>query len=282
MRQRATKREVEQLESQIHEVCRADNPVSVRHVFYRMTDPSLPVPVEKTEKGYRQVQRRIALMRERGALPYPWIVDSSRMGWHVLTYDDPADYVRASADSYRFDLWADVDEEVEVWCESRSIAGVLRDTCGELAVSLYPTSGFSSKTLAWEAAQHYTKPTRIIYVGDYDPAGVLIDVSLERELKRHTDVELFFFRVAINEIQIAEYDLPKKPRKESDKRSPSIVETVEAEAMPAPILRAVVRGWVGGYLPEGRLEYAKLMDEQGQNFLRAFGAGSSSSPVFVE
>ncbi len=32
----------------------------------------------------------------------------------------------------------------------------------------------------------------VIYIGDYDPAGVLIDVSLERELRKHlaTSIDL--------------------------------------------------------------------------------------------
>lgn len=28
------------------------------------------------------------------------------------------------------------------------------------------------------------KPVRIFYIGDFDPAGVLIDVTAERELRR--------------------------------------------------------------------------------------------------
>ena len=52
MRQRMTKAAVEQLERQIFEVLEQDNPQSVRHVFYRMTDPRLPVAIPKTEAGY--------------------------------------------------------------------------------------------------------------------------------------------------------------------------------------------------------------------------------------
>ncbi len=29
------------------------------------------------------------------------------------------------------------------------------------------------------------RPVTVFYIGDYDPAGVLIDVSLERELRLH-------------------------------------------------------------------------------------------------
>ncbi|MYJ75572.1 MAG: hypothetical protein F4089_10955 [Gammaproteobacteria bacterium] len=47
--------------------------------------------------------------------------------------------------------------------------------------------------------------------------------------------------------------------------------TVEVEAMPAPLLRSIVRAWVESYLPERRLAYAKRMDDEGHRFLKAFG-----------
>jgi hypothetical protein len=49
---RRTKAQTAQLEAQIFDVLAQDHPQSVRHVFYRMTDPRLPEPVLKTERGY--------------------------------------------------------------------------------------------------------------------------------------------------------------------------------------------------------------------------------------
>lgn len=83
-------------------------------------------------------------------------------------------------------------------------------------------------------------------------------------------MELFFFRVAINQDQIVKYDLPTSRSKPGDKRSPSVAATVEAEAMPAPLLRSLVRSYIEFYLPEGRLDYARTMDEEGQRSLRIF------------
>lgn len=61
------------------------------------------------------------------------------------------------------------------WVEPRSIAGVVQADCEELGVSLYPAGGFSSITLAYEAARNINqecdrgaKPATIFYVGDYD------------------------------------------------------------------------------------------------------------------
>ena len=214
---RRTAQRVNQLERQIMEVLQADHPQSVRHVFYRMTNPRLPEPVTKDDSGYRQVQHRITEMRRAGTLPYGWIADATRRGYHTNTFTDSADFIRRFAGLYRANLWEDSDY-VEVWCESRSIAGVIQDDCEDLAVSLYPAGGFSSITLVYDAAEAINRATgngqrdaHVIYVGDYDPAGVLIDQSIEKELRAHLHpgVSLDFERIAITEEQIAFTTYPK-------------------------------------------------------------------------
>ena len=265
---RRTRGEVEQLERQILAILEEDHPQSARHIFYRLTDPRLPEPVPKSELGYRAVQNRLKLMRRAGAVHYGWITDATRHGYHTVTYTNGAEFFRRHIGAYRADLWADAGAYVEVWCESRSIAGVIVDLCEELAVSLYPAGGFSSITFAYEAAKYIradcghwtwpwidgeeppdvgeglykqTKAAHVLYIGDYDPAGVLIDVALETELRHHlpANFNLHFQRLAIIEEQVAEYDLPTKPRKETDRRAQHVKATVEAEALPASILREI-------------------------------------------
>ncbi len=274
-RERRTKARVEQLDSQILDVLREDHPQSVRHVFYRMTDPRLPEPVEKSERGYRHVQNRCVQLRRSGELPFNWITDATRRGYFTPTYQSASDFLRSVTGLYRADLWQQSDVYCEVWVESRSIAGVVEEDCEELAVSLYPSGGFSSITLAYEAARYingicdYSRPVTVLYIGDYDPAGVIIDVALRRELRAHldADIKLDFRRIAITERQIEEYDLPTKPRKTGDRRALHVRETVEAEAMPAHILRAMLRDEVEALLPAGALEVARVAEESQREHL---------------
>ena len=260
-RQRWTAAELDALDRQIVAVLAEDHPQSVRHAFYRMTDPRLAAPVEKTEHGYQRVQRRCLALRRSGSIPYGWIADATRRGFHVSTFENRADFIRQMQGLYRQTLWTPDLPHVEVWCESRSIAGVLQDTCCDLAVSLYPSGGFASATLCYEAAEDINRrrppEAVVVYVGDYDPAGVLIDRSIEAELRQHLDVPLKFERVAINEDQIAYFDLPTKPRKRTERRRLDIAETVEAEAMPANVLRRIVRATVESYLPSDALDVAR-------------------------
>ncbi|MGJ0506163.1 MAG: hypothetical protein ACR652_03325 [Methylocystis sp.] len=273
-RRRRTRAQIEQLDAQIIDVLREDHPQSVRHVFYRMTDPRLPEPVEKSDQGYAQVQSRLVKLRRAGAIPYSWLSDMSRRGYFVNTFSGAGDFIAQMRGLYRADLWEDAGVKVEVWCESRSIASVIQDDCRELAVSLYPCGGFSSISFAHEAAQElnrtvttYTDDTRdpvvVLYIGDYDPAGVLIDVALERELRQHLEpaIPLHFTRIGITRLQIAAYGLPEKPRKTGERRALHVECTVEAEAMPAHILREILREEIESYLPENALRVAKVAEE---------------------
>ena len=265
---RRTAAQIEQLDRQILEVLSEDHPQSVRHIFYRMTDPRLPEPVEKSEKGYRDVQYRCVVLRRSARLPYQWFSDLSRRGYFTNTFGNAADFILAMQSAYRHDLWRNATTRCEVWCESRSIASVVIDACRELAVDLFPCGGFSSLSFIHEAAEELNqssdrRPVQVFYIGDYDPAGVLIDTSLEKELRTHLDPEIIlrFERLGINPDQITEYDLPAKPRKEKDVRSPHIKHTVEAEALPAGILRALLRARIESLLPQGALEVAKIAEQ---------------------
>jgi hypothetical protein len=267
-RRRRTDDQLELLDAQIVTVLQEDHPQSVRHIFYRMTDPRLLEPVEKSDRGYRHVQDRCVKLRRSGRIKYSWIADLSRQGYYTNTFSSASDFITSMAGHYRADLWRDAEWKCEVWAESRSIASVILGDCRTMAVSLFPCGGFSSLSFVHEAAQQHnssddTRPLRILYIGDYDPAGVLIDVALEREMRLHlnNNIDLDFRRIAINEEQVEEYDLPMKPRKEGDTRSLQVAYTVEAEAMPARDLRGLIRDEIEALLPENALAVSKIAEE---------------------
>jgi len=135
-------------------------------------------------------------------------------------------------------------------------------------VSLYPAGGFASLSLAYQAATYIEqeaagKPAVILYIGDYDPAGVLIDLKIEEELRRHlpATIDLDFRRIAITAEQIRTYDLPTKPRKQTERRALHIQETVEAEAMPAGTMRDLLRAEIESLLSPRALEVARIAEQ---------------------
>lgn len=284
-RNRRTNEQLEILDGQIIGVLSDDHPQSIRHVFYQMTNPRLEAPVEKSDNGYSQVQARLVKLRREGAVPYDWIADMSRHGYHTNTFSDAGDFIERMQSLYRGDLWRLSEHYCEVWVESRSLASVVKDDCEELAVSLYPCGGFSSISFAHEAVQEINermrinrKPIIIFYIGDYDPAGVIIDVALERELRLHLDdgIDLSFVRLGITEEQIKLYNLPEKPRKEKDRRALHVEKTVEAEAMPAGTMRKILRDAVESLLPTDALKITRIAEEEELAMLDIYARMASS------
>ena len=260
---------METLRSAIYAVAQADRPVSIRHIFYRMVTQNL---VEKSNKGYQQLQKTTVDMRDAKALPYAWIEDSSRRAYWNTGYAGLDDYAEAAAQLYRRDYWDHTDTLVEVWCESRSLVGALGQVCTEYVVALFPSGGFSSMSFTYQAATHIIDSGRehavILYVGDYDQAGVLIDKAIERRLREFLadwPGVLTFTRLAVNDDQIDTMGLPTRPPKESDTRSKEVTRAVEAEAIPAPTMRGMVSTALQGLIPEQVLRHERLIEEQEQN-----------------
>ena len=267
--QRRTKEEMETLRSAVYAVAETDRPVSVRHIFYRMVTQNL---VEKSDKGYQQLQKATVDMRDGGALPYSWIEDSSRQAHWNTGYAGVGDFAEVAASIYRRDYWDSTDTLVEVWCESRSLAGVLGQVCREYVVPLFPSGGFASLSFLYQAAAHIQESERahacILYVGDYDQAGVLIDKSIEgrlREFLAGWGGELTFHRLAVNDNQIDRMGLPTRPPKRSDTRSPEVTRAVEAEAIPAPAMRGIVSSALQELIPDRVLTVQRLVEKQEQN-----------------
>ena len=155
--------------------------------------------------------------------------------------------------------------------------------CERLAVSLYPSGGSASATLVYEAACEIDRQDHgeavVLYIGDYDPAGVLIDVKIEEELRNHLVTPLTFRRLAINSDQIVDFNLPSRPRKVGELRSAEVKETVEAEAMPATIMRRMVSEAIEAYLPENALAVAKVAEQSEIDGLRFLARAYSGNTV---
>ena len=73
--------------------------------------------------------------------------------------------------------------------------------------------------------------------------------------------------------QIEQYRLPTKPRKASEKRRPDIEQTVEAEALPAGTMRALLRDAVDGYLDPGIRQRLRVSERaQRESLLTLWGS----------
>jgi hypothetical protein len=137
-RYRRTKAELAEIDAAIYEIAEAEEPVTVRGLFYRVMSLGL---VPKTEQGYSVVQREVLKMRCRGELPYGWITDGSRLRLKPRTFSNAQAALENTAEMYRRALWTDQDTHVEIWAEKDAIRGVIYPVTAEYDVPLMIARG---------------------------------------------------------------------------------------------------------------------------------------------
>jgi hypothetical protein len=262
-RARRTKAAIGELRDALAALLAADNPMTVRQVFYRAVSAGL---VEKTEAAYKStVVRLLVLMRREGQIPYTWIADNTRWMRKPRTYSSLAEALSSVQRNYRRAVWDDQDVYVEVWTEKDALAGVLYEETADWDVPLMVSRGFASVSYLYEAAEAIKaqdKPAYLYYFGDHDPSGVHIDRSIERQLRELApEAEIHFQRVAVLPAQIAAWSLPTRPTKTSDGRSKGFHgDSVEVDAIPPAQLRGLVRECIERHLDQDA--YNRLMATQ--------------------
>ncbi|MDT0201344.1 hypothetical protein [Nocardioides sp. AE5] len=242
-RSRPTKLELEHRREALVRLAEEVKPASVRHIYYRAVAAGL---VEKKESGYNKVVYDLGILRSQGRIPYNWIVDNGRRGHFPLVSRSPESALRRTAHLYRRDPWQyDDAPNVEIWCESRSIAGVLMDLKDQYAVPIFPTGGQTSETFAYEAATSYRRTTIVLYAGDYDPAGLQCGAQLEAKLRKHADpeVNIEFRLLSITDAQAATMQALGTPPKsdywvdQHGQRHDFVGQAIELEAVDPNVMR---------------------------------------------
>ena len=218
-----------------------EKPMGVRQMFYRMSSAG---EVEKTENGYRRVQRCLLEMRRARAVPYEWIADETRWQIKPTTYDNLTSAASFWAANYRRALWAEQPYYVEVWCEKLALSGVISAITNEYDVPLMIARGYSSETFLFGAAEHIRsigKPAFIYHFGDYDPSGRDAARDIKDKLYGF-GADFTFIEAAVTAEQVGSMRLPTRPTKTSDSRAKGwLGGSVELDAIPPNTLRAMVR-----------------------------------------
>jgi len=114
---------------------------------------------------------------------------------------------------------------VEIWVEKSTMHDILLPICRQYNVNLVAGQGELSITRAVEFLQRVRRadrPARILYISDYDPAGTNMPVAIARKIEFFQreegwdDLDIRLQPVALTAEQVAQYDLPRIPVKESD------------------------------------------------------------------
>jgi hypothetical protein len=253
---------MQSLQAAILDVLTEDDPMTLRQLFYQLVGRG---DIDKTEQQYGAVGRQCAEMRVDGRIPWACIADNTRWTHVPNTYTGIDDALEEISSSYRRDLWAESPVYVEVWLEKDALTGVLYPITSRYAVPLMVSRGFASLSYIYEAAEAIRaqeKPAYLYYIGDHDPSGLQIDISIEQRLRQFApDAEIHFNRIAVTPCQIQQWELPTRPTKQTDSRARTFKgESVEADAIPAPMLKALLKTYIELHIDQAQCEKMRVVE----------------------
>ena len=198
----------------MYAITEAAQPITGRGVGYKLFTAKLIPSMAKSEM--QRVYRLLREARERGIIPWDWIVDETRSVERVSTWSNPAEYAECVARSYRRDFWDQQPHRIQVWSEKGTVRGVLAPILDEYAVGFLPVHGFSSATAAHDIAEDDDgRDLVVLYVGDYDPSGMFMsEADLPARFAKYEGYHIKLRRIALTRRQVR--GLPSFPA--ADKR----------------------------------------------------------------
>jgi len=170
-----------------YEILDEIQPASVRAVCYQLFNRKLIASMEKSETG--RVSKQLTDARERGDIPWEWIVDETREPERINAWENPAEYFKTVRRSYRRDRWTTQASHVEVWSEKGTVRGTLAPVLDDYGVTFRVMHGYGSATVIHDIAEESAdsdKPWVALYVGDWDPSGLhMSEVDLLDRITRY-------------------------------------------------------------------------------------------------
>jgi hypothetical protein len=251
-------------------IAEAAQPITGRGIGYKLFTARLIDSMSRPE--IQRVYRLLKEAREKGVIPWEWIVDEARAIERVPTWTDPADYARAVARSYRRDFWNLQPHRVQIWSEKGTVLAPVLD---HFAVGFRVMHGFTSATSAYDAAQDDDgRPLHVLYVGDYDPSGMFMsDEDLPARVAKYNGDHIVLKRIALTTKQLT--GLQSFPATEKSKdprygwfRTNYGSHCWELDAMDPNDLRDCVRREIEGLIESGAWQRCETVNAAEQESLR--------------
>jgi hypothetical protein len=222
--------------------------------------------------------------------PEPEVTLAEGLRWRVELFDwlDPPDFaITYPQGRQRYHL--------EVLCEKTSMNDILQPLCERYQAVLVTASGEVSIAQTDALAQRIIadeRPARLYHITDFDPSGQTMPVSACRKIEYRLrkllggplglwDVQ--YRHLALTHEQVEQFNLPRKPGKESDLRRPGFerqhgtgaVELDALEAMQPGLLAEIVEDALTPFFDETLAERVA----QQRRALEAAGRAAASAAL---
>jgi hypothetical protein len=162
-------------------------PTTVRGVAYQLFTRRLIENMGR--KCVANVSRMIVVAREKGIVPWSWIVDDTRNEMYFPKWNGLEDFGEHVVSQYRSNFWQHQDSWIKVFSEKGTVVGIVQPVLAEFAVNYKILHGFGSATSLHDVAAESLTGERyleILYIGDFDPSGMhMSEVDLPDRIKRY-------------------------------------------------------------------------------------------------
>jgi hypothetical protein len=249
----------------MYSIVEAAQPITGRGVGYKLftagLSPSMSTP------DMQRVYRLLKEARERGIIPWEWIVDETRTLERTSSWSDAEEYANVVMRSYRRDYWNQQPFRIEVWSEKGTVRGVLKPVLDVYGVGFRVMHGFGSATTVHDVAEDDDGRQLIaLYVGDWDPSGLFMsERDLPERLSKYQGDHVVLSRVALTEHQLAGLPSFSAADKRKDPRYRWFVETFgnecwELDAFDPNDLRACVEQEINEYIEPAAWSRCKVTE----------------------
>lgn len=183
--------------AEMRAVAQAAQPINGRGIGYKLFTSGLIPSMAKPDM--QRVYRLLTEARERGVIPWNWIVDETRELERVASWRNPAELARAAISQYRRDRWQQQPVRCEVWSEKGTVRGALDPVLKAFGVGFRVMHGFGSATSVYDIAQYNDgRPLIALYVGDWDPSGLWrSERDLPERIERYGGGHVSLRRIAL-------------------------------------------------------------------------------------
>jgi len=260
-------------------------PLTVRQVYYQLV-AKLVIPNNISEYG--RVSRTLVNLRDVGVVPWSWIEDRTRRTTVKRGLDNVLDFIEYQRDDFmRAEYYSRcyVQKQkvhIEVTTEKDALSSIMEDVTYSFCTRLNIIRGHASATMVEQIAERLDgaimrgQEPIILHMGDFDPSGIQIPISLKNKLQERHGIDCRVEVIALNPEQVRRYRLPVSPDalKPKDPNTKAWIkkhgnqQPVELDALRPEALQKILRTALSSHYDMSRVQEQMEQEDKDRDLIR--------------